>query len=132
MKDAESVREQIIEEFIRVEEICSMVSFYFLKLYNIGTFKEKTKYFMISKQVVFFVIQRSLSRLETIERNLEKLLSIDKTNQQFLDKIITYKEEIKNLEKVYHSNKMEEVINKLDSLGNCIRELRAEFKNATV
>jgi len=132
MKDAESVREQIIEEFIRVEEICSMVSFYFLKLYNIGTFKEKTKYFMISKQVVFFVIQRSLGRLETIERNLEKLLSINKTNQRFLDKIITYKQEIKNLENVYHKNKMEEVINKLDSLGNDIRELRIEFKNATV
>jgi len=30
--------------------MCSMISLFFSKLYNIETFREKSKYFLISKQ----------------------------------------------------------------------------------
>jgi hypothetical protein len=123
------IRDQTVEEFTRVEELCSMVSFFFSKLYNIETFKEKSKYFVISKQLVFYALQRSLGRIEPTEKNLDCLLSLNVINRDFLDRLLEIKKKLQYLETLYYKNRIKEVVDQLLVIGKDIDRMKTEFKS---
>jgi len=124
----ERIRDDVVEEFVGIEEFCSIVSFFFSKLYDIETFREKSKYFVISKQVVFFALQRSLGKLETIEKKVDYLVLIDAIDKKFLDRIVAIKKRLQHLETLYNHNKIKAVVEELKEIGNDIDGLKAEFK----
>lgn len=123
------IRDQTVEEFTRVEELCSMVSFFFSKLYNIETFKEKSKYFVISKQLVFYALQRSLGRIEPTEKNLDCLTSLNVINRDFLDRLLEIKKKLQYLETLYYKNRIKEVVDQLLVIGKDIDRMKTEFKS---
>jgi uncharacterized coiled-coil DUF342 family protein len=126
--NVERLRDDVIEEFVCIEEFCHIVNFFFSKLYNIETFKEKSKYFTISKQVVFFALQRSLGKLETIEKKIQYLVLIEAIDKNFLDKIVNIKKRLQHLETLYNNNKIKAVVAGLKEIGNDIGGIKAEFK----
>jgi hypothetical protein len=122
------IRDDVIEEFVCIEELCHMVNFFFSKLYDIETFKEKSRYFTISKQIVFFALQRSLGKLETIEKKIQYLVLIEMIDKNFLDRIIAIKKRLQHLENLYNNNKIKAVIEGLKEIGNDINVIKTEFK----
>jgi uncharacterized coiled-coil DUF342 family protein len=123
----EKAKIEIVEELIRIEELCSMISFFFSKLYDIGTFREKTKYFTISKHVVFFALQRSLGRIEAIERKLDYLVYVHTINQNSVNRVVELKEMLHELEITYKKNKIKEVVNKIGEFNKEITKFKNEF-----
>jgi uncharacterized coiled-coil DUF342 family protein len=126
--NVERIRDDVIEEFVGIEEFCHIVNFFFSKLYNIETFREKSKYFTISKQVVFFALQRSLGKLETIEKKIQYLVLIEVIDKEFLDRIVAIKKRLQHLEALYNNNKIKAVIEELKEIGNDIDGMKTEFK----
>ena len=122
------IRDDVIEEFVGIEEFCHIVNFFFSKLYNIETFREKSKYFTISKQVVFFALQRSLGKLETIEKKIQYLVLIEVIDKEFLDRIVAIKKRLQHLETLYNNNKIKAVIEELKEIGNDVDGMKTEFK----
>ena len=126
--NVERIRDDVIEEFVGIEEFCHIVNFFFSKLYNIETFREKSNYFTISKQVVFFALQRSLGKLETIEKKIEYLVLIEVIDKNFLDRIVAIKKRLQHLETLYNNNKIKAVIEGLKEIGNDVGGMKTEFK----
>jgi len=126
--NVERIRDDVIEEFVGIEEFCHIVNFFFSKLYNIETFREKSKYFTISKQVVFFALQRSLGKLETIEKKIQYLVLIEVIDKEFLDRIVAIKKRLQHLETLYNNNKIKAVIEELKEIGNDVDGMKTEFK----
>jgi uncharacterized coiled-coil DUF342 family protein len=126
--NVERIRDDVIEEFVGIEEFCHIVNFFFSKLYNIETFREKSKYFTISKQVVFFALQRSLGKLETIEKKIQYLVLIEVIDKEFLDRIVAIKKRLQHLETLYNNNKIKAVIEGLKEIGNDVGGMKTEFK----
>jgi len=126
--NVERIRDDVIEEFVGIEEFCHIVNFFFSKLYNIETFREKSKYFTISKQVVFFALQRSLGKMETIEKKIEYLVLIEAIDKNFLDRTVAIKKRLQHLETLYNHNKIKAVIEGLKEIGNDIDGMKTEFK----
>jgi len=126
--NVERIRDDVIEEFVGIEEFCHIVNFFFSKLYNIETFREKSKYFTISKQVVFFALQRSLGKMETIEKKIEYLVLIEVIDKEFLDRIVAIKKRLQHLETLYNNNKIKAVIEGLKEIGNDVGGMKTEFK----
>jgi len=126
--NVERIRDDVIEEFVGIEEFCHIVNFFFSKLYNIETFREKSKYFTISKQVVFFALQRSLGKLETIEKKIQYLVLIEVIDKNFLDRIVAIKKRLQHLETLYNNNKIKAVIEGLKEIGNDVGGMKTEFK----
>ena len=126
--NVERIRDDVIEEFVGIEEFCHIVNFFFSKLYNIETFREKSKYFTISKQVVFFALQRSLGKLETIEKKIQYLVLIEAIDKNFLDRIVAIKKRLQHLETLYNNNKIKAVIEGLKEIGNDVDGMKTEFK----
>jgi hypothetical protein len=122
----------VIEEFTRIEELCSLVSFFFSKLYDIETFRQKSKYFLISKQVVFFVLQRSLGKIEFLEKNLDYLISFEVADKKILDNLEEIKARTKKLEVAYDKNKIKEVVDKLEEIGKEVAIMKNDFKQQVV
>jgi len=126
--NVERIRDDVIEEFVGIEEFCHIVNFFFSKLYNIETFREKSKYFTISKQVVFFALQRSLGKLETIEKKIQYLVLIEVIDKEFLDRIVAIKKRLQHLETLYNNNKIKAVVEGLKEIGNDVDGMKTEFK----
>ena len=122
------IRDQVIEEFTGIEELCSMVSFFFLKLYNIQTFREKSKYFLISKQVVFFTLQRSLGKIESLEKNLDFMFSLELLDKDFLIGLVAIKKRLQRIETAYNKNKIKEVVDRLKEIGVDVSSMKNNFK----
>jgi hypothetical protein len=122
------IRDQVIEEFTGIEELCSMVSFFFLKLYNIQTFREKSKYFLISKQVVFFALQRSLGKIESLEKNLDFMFSLELLDKDFLIGLVAIKKSLQRIETAYNKNKIKEVVDRLKEIGVDVSSMKNNFK----
>jgi len=122
------IRDQVIEEFTGIEELCSMVNFFFTKLYNIENFKEKSKYFLISKQIVFFVLQRSLGIVESLEKKFDFLISMNEIEKEFSDNLIEIKKNLQHQETLYKKNKIKIVVENLNKVGIRIDEVKEEFK----
>jgi len=122
----------VVEELTRIEELCSLASFLFSKLYDIETFTQKSKYFVISKQVVFFVLQRSLGKIEFLEKNLDYLISFEAADKKILDDLEEIKTRTKKLEVAYDKNRIKEVVDELDGIGKEVAIIKNDFKQQVV
>jgi len=97
-----------------------------------GNFRQKSKYFLISKQVIFFALQRSLGKIEFLEKNLDYLISFKVADKKILDDLEEIKTRTKKLEVAYDKNRIKEVVDKLDGIGKEVAIIKKDFKQQVV
>lgn len=123
---------EIFENLGRIEELCTSISFYFSKIYDIEkNLDKRSKYVNISKQAIFLAIQRSnyitleiIRKIDILQQN--KIIKADK----FQDTISELQNMIKLIERSYKNEEYEGIVDKLKEIGERSAGIKNNFQKS--
>jgi hypothetical protein len=119
----------MLENLAKVEELCTSLSFYFSKIYDIeDSFDKRSKYACISKQIVFLAIQRAKLLLSAVEKRIHIMNENDILTEKIPDgSIAKLIKMVNDAENAYNSGRYVGIVAGLKDIGRNCSKIRNEL-----